>query len=74
MDGREAGWRVKMEGGGEHTEERRTERKKERQKAFSQHLNRAGLAFRQAARRADGLETQCEAHLGLQSSRLYRSH
>lgn len=64
------------DGGGEkeHTEERRPERKKERQKAFSQHLNRAGLAFRQAARRADGLETQCEAHLGLQSSRLYRSH
>lgn len=56
------------DGGGEgaHTEEG-----KKKRKAFSQHFNRAGLAFRQAARRADGLETHCESHLGLLSSQLW---
>lgn len=59
--GREASWRVKMGG---------KKRAHTGKKAFSQHSNWAGLAFRLAARRADGLETHCESHLGLQSSRL----
>lgn len=73
VEGR-GGWAEKLVGEWRWRGEEEHTQRRERKKAFSQHLKRAGLAFRQAARTADGLETHCESHLGLQSSRPYRSH